>query len=91
MIGITVSKEIAKKLIDEAPGDMVTIITINATTMVHDLTERKPKSHGKVLIDLAETVTFDENEIYKMISLDEKMKDTDEIFHNILFAKQKLE
>ena len=40
---LTVSKEEAKRMIDAAPGDNVTIVIYNTSTMVHKPTLRKKK------------------------------------------------
>ena len=50
---LTVSKEEAKKMIDAAPGDRVTIAIYNKSTMIHKPTLRNKKKIGKELIELA--------------------------------------
>ena len=44
---LTVSKEEAKKMIDAAPGDSVTIAIYNKSTMIHKPTLRNKKKIGK--------------------------------------------
>ena len=84
---VTVDKETAKRMIDAAPGDLVTIITFNRTTLIHQPTERRSKSYGKSLVDMAKDVSYDENEIYKTLFLEGEARSKDNILRNILFPK----
>ena len=62
VIGITVSKETAKRMIDEAPGDTVKIFYMNRDNYVHKETITKEKSEGKRLVDLAKDISYDDME-----------------------------
>ena len=85
---VTVTKELAKKIIDEAPGEMVTIMTWSRSTLVHQQTERKKKSYGKSLVDVAREVTFDENEIFQTLYINGEIRDPD-LLRNIILPKLK--
>lgn len=85
---VTVTKELAKKIIDEAPGEMVTIMTWSRSTLVHQPTERKKKSYGKSLVDVAREVTFDENEIFQTLYINGEIRDPD-LLRNIILPKLK--
>lgn len=89
MIGFaSVTKEEAKRMIDEAPGDMVTIITWNRETLIHQPTERKHKTYGKGLVDLAKSIGFADDEVFQTIYLDGEMKNPN-LLRNIMFPKLK--
>lgn len=83
---VSVTKEVAKKMIDDAPGEMVTVITWNRSTLVRHPTERKKKAEGKSLIDLARAVSFVDDEIFQTLYLDGELKDPD-LLRNILLPK----
>lgn len=89
MIGfVSVTKEEAKKMIDEAPGEMVTIITWNRATLIHQPTERKHKTVGKKLVDLANEVSFADDDIFQTLCLNGEVREPD-LLRNILLPKFK--
>lgn len=82
---ITVSKEEAKRLIDETPGDSVTIVVVNMKTRFHLPTERKNKKIGKEIIDLAKEVGYQDNDFFGVIGCIPKAEE--ELIKNIMFPK----
>ena len=89
IIGITVDKETAKRMIDESPGDKVTIFCINRETYVHKTTVVKRKEEGKELIDLAREISYDDMDMFGMLSLYGEIKSDKDILRNIAFRKKK--
>lgn len=85
---VSVSKEEAKQIIDKAPGNMVTVITWNKETLIHQPTERKHKTYGKGLVDLAKSVGFSDDEIFQTIYLDGEIKNPN-LLRNIMLPKFK--
>lgn len=83
---VSVTKEVAKKMIDDAPGEMVTVITWNRSTLTHYPTGKKKKTEGKSLIDLARAVSFVDDEIFQTLYLDGELKDPN-LLRNILLPK----
>lgn len=89
MIGfVSVTKEEAKRIIDEAPGEMITIIAWNRATLVHKPTVRKNKIYGKNLVDLAKEVSFADDEVFQTLYLDGEVRNPD-LLRNILLPKFK--
>lgn len=86
----TVSKEEAKRMIDAAPGDSVTIAIYNQTTMVHKPTIRKKKKIGKELIELAREIGYQDNDIFGVIGCLSTEKEG-ELVRNIMFPFPMLE
>jgi len=82
-----VDKKTAKQIIDAAPGDEITIICLDRETFVREKAERKEKKYGKKLVDIAKNITYDETDIYGVLSLDGELKSNKDILRNILFAK----
>lgn len=64
---LTVSKEDAKRMIDAAPGDSVTIAIYNKSTMIHKPTLRNKKKIGKELIELAKEIGYQDNDFFGVI------------------------
>lgn len=84
---IAVSKEEAKKMIDEAPGDVVYVATFNRQSYIHKENKRKNKVFGKDLIDIAKEIGYQNNEVFGVISL-EGIKNVDQNWiQNILFPQ----
>ena len=68
MIGyITVSKSVAKEMIDNYPGDRVPVLSYNIETHIHKPTERKSKRRTKEIIDIAKEVGFQKNDIFDVL------------------------
>ena len=93
---ITVTKEEAKRLIDEAPGDKVTISVIDSKSRFHLPTERKMKRIGKEMIELAREIGYQDNDFFGVIgcfgnimtNADMKfgnIKDEENLIRNIMF------
>ncbi|MBS4902334.1 MAG: hypothetical protein KHZ96_07620 [Coprobacillus sp.] len=87
VIGITVSKETAKRMIDEAPGDTVKIFYMNRDNYVHKETITKEKSEGKRLVDLAKDISYDDMEMFGILSLYGEITSERDILRNIAFPK----
>ena len=87
VIGITVSKETAKRMIDEAPGDTVKIFYMNRDNYVHKETITKDKSEGKRLVDLAKDISYDDMEMFGILSLYGEITSERDILRNIAFPK----
>lgn len=87
VIGITVSKETAKRMIDEAPGDTVKIFYMNRDNYVHKETITKEKSEGKRLVDLAKDISYDDMEMFGILSLYGEVTSERDILRNIAFPK----
>ena len=87
VIGITVSKETAKRMIDEAPGDTVKIFYMNRDNYVHKETITKEKSEGKRLVDLAKDISYDDMEMFGILSLYVEITSERDILRNIVFPK----
>lgn len=87
VIGITVSKETAKRMIDEAPGDTVKIFYINHENFVHKETVTEGKLEGKRLVDLAKDISYDDMEMFGMLSLYGEITSERDILRNIAFPK----
>ena len=87
---ITVSKEEAKRMIDAAPGNTVTIAIYNPSNMVHAPTIRKKKKIGKELIELAKEIGYQDNDFFGVIGCLSVEKDG-ELMRNIMFPYPLLE
>lgn len=87
---LTVSKEEAKRMIDAAPGDSVTIAIYNASEMIHKPTVRKKKKIGKELIELAREIGYQDNDIFGVIGCLSTEKEG-ELVRNIMFPFPLLE
>lgn len=84
---IVVSKEEAKQMIDNAPGDTVIITTMDLKNFAHDKNKRKAKDVGKTLIDLAKEVGYQNNDIFGIICLEKEKNIERHIIQNILFPQ----
>ena len=87
---LTVSKEEAKRMIDAAPGDNVTIVIYNTSTMVHKPTLRKKKRIGKEIIELAREIGYQDNDFFGVIGCLSSEKEG-ELMKNIMFPYPMLE
>lgn len=87
---LTVSKEEAKKMIDAAPGDSVTIAIYNKSTMIHKSTLRNKKKIGKELIELAKEIGYQDNDFFGVIGCLSNEKEG-ELMRNIMFPYPMLE
>ena len=87
---LTVSKEEAKKMIDAAPGDSVTIAIYNKSTMIHKPTLRNKKKIVKELIELAKEIGYQDNDFFGVIGCLSNEKEG-ELMRNIMFPYPMLE
>ena len=87
---LTVSKEEAKRMIDAAPGDNVTIVIYNTSTMVHKPTLRKKKRISKEIIELAREIGYQDNDFFGVIGCLSNEKEG-ELMKNIMFPYPMLE
>lgn len=84
---VVVSKEEAKQMIDNAPGDTVIITTMDLKNFFHEKNKTKSKNEGKILIDLAKEVGYQNNDIFGMIYLEKEKNIERHIVQNILFPQ----
>ena len=88
IMSITVSKTEAKRMIDEAPGDSVTILYMNRSSHVHQETRRTNKAEGKELLNIAREIFYNDMEMFGMLSLNGELKNEEDILRNIAFPKR---
>lgn len=85
MIGyITVSKEEAKRIIDQAPGDNITLAVYNIQNKTHRKSARKSKKASKEIIEIAKEVGFQNNDFFGVIGCRTVEKEG-ELIKDILF------
>ena len=87
---LTVSKEEAKRMIDAAPGNSVTIAIYNTSTMVHKPSSREKKRIGKEIIELAREIGYQNNDFFGVIGCLSNEKEG-EFMKNIMFPYPMLE
>lgn len=87
---LTVSKEEAKRMIDAAPGNSVTIAIYNTSTMVHKPSSREKKRIGKEIIELAREIGYQNNDFFGVIGCLSNGKEG-EFMKNIMFPYPMLE
>lgn len=87
---LTVSKEEAKRMIDAAPGNSVTIAIYNTSTMVHKPSSREKKRIGKEIIELAREIGYQNNDFFGVIGCLSNEKEG-EFMKNIMFPYHMLE
>lgn len=80
-----ISKEEAKRRIDEAPGDFVIWSAFNTVTLLHESSCRVRKSKGKRLLDRAIEIRCGDDEIMGILTF-VKYREQD-ITNSILFPK----
>ena len=85
MIGyITVSKEEAKRIIDQAPGDEITLAVYNIQNKAHKKSTRKSKKASKEIIEIAKEVGFQNNDFFGVIGC-KTVEREGELIKDILF------
>ena len=82
-----VDKKTAKQIIDNAPVDKITIICLDRKALIHEKPERREKKYGKELVEIAKSISYDENDIFGILSLDGELKSNRDILRSILFPK----
>lgn len=81
----------AKKLFEHMnDDDMVTLTVFSKKTFKHNKTKRIKKTNGEELIDKADIIEYQDNEIFGRLSLYGVVKEED-VIHNLLFAQKKIE
>lgn len=88
IMSITVSKTEAKRMIDEAPGDSVTILYMNRSSHIHQEARRTNKAEGKELLNIAREIFYNDMEMFGMLSLNGELKNEEDILRNIAFPKR---
>ena len=77
----------AKKLLNHmGDDDKITMIIFNNKTFIHSQPERIKKRNGEELIDKADSIEYQDNEIFGRLSLHGVVKEKD-IIHNLLFPQ----
>lgn len=66
--------------------DMVLLSVIDKQTYIHDITKRIKKKKGEELIKQADSISYQDNDFFGMLSLDGVLKEKNTI-HNILFPQ----
>lgn len=85
---ITCSVKEAAKLMEHLnEDDMVTLTIMNKKTHVYKEPERVLKKNGEELLNKAEDIEYEDNEIFGRFSLYGVVRDK-EIIHNILFPQR---
>ena len=49
--------------------------------------KEEKKKYGKELVEIAKSISYDENDIFGILSLDGELKSNRDILRNILFPK----
>lgn len=81
----------AKKLFEHMnDDDMVTLTVFSKNTFKHNKTKRIKKKNGEELIDRADIIEYQDNEIFGRLSLYGVVKEED-VIHNLLFAQKQKE
>lgn len=81
----------AKKLFEYMnDDDMITLTVFSKKTFKHNKTKRIKKKNGEELIDRADSVEYQDNEIFGRLSLYGVVKEED-VIHNLLFAQKQIE
>lgn len=85
---MVVTKDEAKKIIDNAPGDSVVLITLNTKTYVHSVGKRIQKTNSEIFLDNAKKILYQDNDFFGTMSLyGIVQKEEDAIIHNLLFPQ----
>lgn len=84
---MVVSKEEAKQMIDDAPGEMVIITNMDVKNLTHYKNEKKSKENSKRLIDIAKEVGYQDNNIFGIICLEKEKTIDQHKIQNILFPR----
>lgn len=75
----------AKKLIEHMnDDDMVTLVILRKNPFIHTKPERIKKTRGEKLIEMADSIKYQDNSIFGRLSLYGVVQEKDTI-HNILF------
>lgn len=80
------AKKIIKHMNDD---DMITLTVFSKKTFKHNKTERIKKKNGEELIDRADSIEYQDNEIFGRLSLYGVVKEED-VIHNLLFAQKQI-
>lgn len=81
----------AKKLFEHMDDDdMVTLTVFSKKTFKHNKTKRIKKKNGEDLIDKADSIGYQDNEIFGRLSLYGVVKEED-VIHSLLFAQKQRE
>ena len=78
-----VDKEVAKRIIDEAPGK-IWIDSFNGITFIHTRPRQITVDEGKRIINKANTIDYQDNDFFGLLSLDGVQEF---IVHNIKFPQ----
>lgn len=86
-----VTKEMAKRIIDETPGDIVWIDTFDCITYVHTKPLRINKKESKRIIHKASEIDYEDNDFFSRISLMGIQGAPDTLMHNLSFPTKLIE
>lgn len=84
-----ISKEEARKRLDEAPGDGVFWNSIDSRTYIHTISKKIGKEKGKELVNKAKIISYQDNDFFGMLLLDGILseKETSKLSNNLLFPQ----
>lgn len=80
-----VSKEVAKRIIDNAPYDLVWIDTVDCITYVHTKPEKINKRESKKIIYKASDIDYEDNDFFSRLSLSGVEGVPESLMHNLSF------
>lgn len=86
-----VSKEVAKRLIDESPCELVWIDTIDTVTYVHTKPLRINKKDSKKIIHKASSFDYEDNDFFSRLSLMGVDGVPESLIHNLSFPTKLIE
>lgn len=77
----------AKKLLDHMNADdMVTLTVFSKKTFQHEIPKRIKKKNGELLIEKADSIEYQNNDIFGRLSLYGVLEEKD-VIHNLLFPQ----
>lgn len=85
-----VSKETAKKMIDETQG-LIWIDTIDTVTYIHTKPVKINKIESKQIIHRASDINYEDNDFFSRISLCGVDGMSNSLIHNLSFPQARLE
>lgn len=86
-----VSKDVAKRIIDESPYDLVWIDTVDCITYVHTKPLRIDKKESKKFIHRASDIDYEDNNFFSRLSLSGVDGVPESLIHNLSFPIRLIE
>lgn len=85
---IMISKEEAKRMIDESPADKICVTIIDTNNHVSGDTESMLKSDGYLLIEQAKKIGYENHDIFGRFKLRGIKKDKGGLMHCVVFLQE---